>query len=87
MTINYTLIQAAITTAKEIFSQQTTDDLNIMKNHFGKAFDESRIIAEIAVKLILRLGKIQTTTDLRQVSPVDALVFDAEERYRARFGA
>ncbi len=87
MTINYTLMQAAIDTAKDIFSQQTLDELQIMQEHFGKAFDESKIVAEIAVKLILRLGHIKTSMDIRQITPVDGLVHLAEEAYTARYGA
>lgn len=87
MLINSTLLTTAINTAQEIFSQQTADDLDILKTHFGKAYDESKLIAEIAVKLILRIGKVAMVTDARQLSPVDALVFDAEQLYQQRFGA
>ena len=87
MTINYTLMKTAIDTAKEILSQQTADDLRLLTDHFGKAYDESKIVAEIAVKLILRIGKIPTSTDIRQLTPVDGLVFQAETLYSERFGA
>lgn len=87
MTINNTLLQTAISTATEIFSAQTANDLQIIKDHLGSAYDESKIVAEIAVKLILRIGNVAFFTDGRALSPVDALVFDAEQTYRERYGA
>lgn len=86
MQINNTLLTTAITIAKEIFSQQTAEDLTVMKNHFGKAFDESKIVAEIAVKIILRLGNVKHSQDIRALSPVDGLVSQAYETYTQRFG-
>lgn len=86
MTITNTIIRMAIDTAKEIFSQQTADELKILQEHFGKAYDESKIVAEITAKLILRIGKIQTAFDVRHMSPVDDLVVAAEDVYAERFG-
>ncbi len=77
-------LHAAITAAQEIFSQQTADDLHVITEHLGKAYNESTIVAEIAVKLILRVAKIRTEGDARLISPVDALVFDAEELFTSR---
>lgn len=86
MQINNSLLTSAINVAQELFSQQTIEDLEIIKAHFGQAFNESKIIAEIAVKLILRLGKVTYTQDMRTLSPVDDLVMQAYDTYSERFG-
>lgn len=83
--INSTLIQTAIAMAQEIFSQQTAEELQNMKAHFGKAYDEGKILAEIAVKLVLRVGGVDMQAS-RDLSPITALVFDAEHAYRERYG-
>jgi len=85
MKINYELITTAIQTAQAIFNQQTADDLVSLKEHFGKAYGEVSVVSEIAVKLILRIGGVQLVSDGRELSPVDSLVYDAIERYNARY--
>lgn len=87
MPINNTLLTTAINVANEIFSQQTAEEVAVIKDHFGKAFNESKIIAEIAVKIVLRLGKVKHSQDMRSLSPVDDLVLRAYDAYKERFGA
>lgn len=88
MLINQTLLTTAIHVAKQVFAQQTSAELATLKAHRGKTFDESTLVAEIAVKLILRLGGIPTRlADLRVFSPVDALVAQAEQAYRQTYSA
>jgi len=79
------LITSAIRAANDIFSQQTVDDLAIIKQHCGAAYNEAAIVAEIAVKLVLRVAGLKVSQDARAVSPIDALVYDALERYEARY--
>lgn len=85
MLINNTLLTTALDLAQEIFSSQTTDELQELQDHFGKAYHEGKIMAEIAVKLILRIGGIPMQAS-RDLSPVTPLVFDAEKLYRERYG-
>lgn len=87
MQINNTVLTTAINVANEIFSQQTAEDVAVIKDHFGKAFNESKVIAEIAVKIILRLGNVKYSQDMRSLSPVDDLAFRAYDVYTERFGA
>lgn len=65
--------------AKEVFDEQTGEELAAIKNHFGKAYDEAKIIAEIAVKMALRIAGIGEE-DTRSISPVDDLVSRAMQK-------
>jgi len=87
MQINNTLLTTAINVANEIFSHQTAEELAVIKEHFGKAFHDSKVIAEIAVKIILRLGNVKYSQDMRSLTPVDDLAFRAYDVYKERFGA
>ena len=88
MIINQTLIHTAIDLAKELFSQQTREDLAAIVAHAGDAYDEGKLIAEIAVKLVLRLGRVSTDPVLsRSASPVDELVAKIYTAYLDRYGA
>jgi hypothetical protein len=86
MKINQALITSAIAVAHEVFSQQTAADVQRLKDHFGQAYNETKLVAEIAVKLALRLGKIPVEGDLRAISPVIQLEQEAECLYLERFG-
>lgn len=86
MTINYTMIKTAVKVAGEIFCNQTAEDLQTLREHFGKAYNEVNIIAEIAVKLVLRIGNVPTVNETRELSPVDVMVIEAQKEYAARFG-
>jgi hypothetical protein len=83
--INTTLINSALDVAQEVFSKQTGDELQELKDHFGRAYNEGKIMAEIAVKLILRIGGIKMQVS-RDITPITPLVFDAEKLYRERYG-
>jgi hypothetical protein len=87
MRLNQTIITTAIAVAQELFSHQTAEDVQRLKDHFGHAYNEAKIVAEIAVKLALRIGKLPLDTDLRSLSPIDPLVQQAESVYRQRCGA
>lgn len=85
MLINATLINSALEIAQEIFSNQSVEEFQKMQEHFGKAFNETKIVAEIAVKLVLRIGGIEMQAN-RDITPITPLVFDAEKLYRERYG-
>jgi hypothetical protein len=83
--INSKKITVVAQIATEILTQQTAEDLKDIVNHAGKMYAEGELAAEIAVKLMLRVLGIRT--EGRGVSPVDALVSQAEERYRNQYAA
>lgn len=86
MTINAKLITTAVDIVQELFSDDTGEDLQTIKTHFGLAYNEGKVVAETAVKLVLRLADIQTASNnVRDLSPVDVLVNRAEDRYRSRY--
>jgi hypothetical protein len=81
--INSTLINSALDVAQEVFSSRTGDELQGLKEHFGKAYSEIRIVSEIAIKLIMRLTyNIQVS---RELTPITLLVLEAEHTYRTRY--
>jgi hypothetical protein len=84
MNLTPTMLTTALDVAQEIFNQQTGDELQKLKDHFGKAYNEGKIMAEIAVKLILRIGGVPMQAS-RDFSPLTPLVFDAEKTYRERY--
>lgn len=85
MTINTQLITTAIAVVQELFTDPTGADIKNLREHFGAAYNEGKIMAEIAVKLVLRLASITTSADMRALSPVDVLVTHAEDRYRSQY--
>lgn len=63
-----------VNVAKAVFDQQTGEELERMKDHFGKAYDEAKIVAIIAVKMVARIaGLREEPADTRSISPVDVL--------------
>lgn len=48
-----------VNVAQEIFDTQTGEELQDIKEHFGVAFKESKIVAMIAVKLVARIVGIR----------------------------
>lgn len=87
MTINTNTISTAIRVAKEIFSQQTADELTTLKDHFGAAYNEVDAIAMIVGNLVLRIAGVERTIDARTISPLDVLSEHAARVYTERFGA
>ncbi len=74
------MITTAIAVANEIFSEQTVEELDTLKAHFGQAYNEMNLIAELAVKLILRIGGVSVTGS-RKITPITNLLGRAEERF------
>ena len=62
-----------VNVAKSVFDEQTGEELGKIKDHFGKAYNEAKIIAEIATKMVLRIANLPEE-DMRSISPVDDLV-------------
>ena len=79
MDIDTTLLNTATEIAQEVFARQTADELQGLKEHFGKAYSEIRIVSEIAIKLIMRLThNVQVS---RELTPITLLVLEAEHTY------
>lgn len=85
MKINMELIKKAVSVANEVFCESTANELQAMREHYGKAYNELNLIAEIAVKMILRIGGIELVSEGRMLSPADALVMKAEKVYAERY--
>lgn len=83
--LNQQMIENVLQIAKEIASPQTVADLNRIAASVGKIYDEATLAAEIAVKLMLRLARVDVQS--RAVSPADQCVRTAEVRYFNRYGA
>jgi hypothetical protein len=74
MKLNSNSIHATITLVKALLSQETSAEVQALHAHFGAAYDEIEVVAEIVVKLLLRLGRVTLETDARSLTPVDVLV-------------
>jgi hypothetical protein len=62
-----------VNVARAVFAQQTGEELQQIKNHFGKAYDEAKIVALIAVKMVARIAGLKQDPSTRSLSPVDDL--------------
>ena len=68
-------VEYYVNVAKAIFDQQTGEELNTIKTHFGAAYNEARLVALIAVKMFARIAGLQEEASLsRDLSPIDRLV-------------
>lgn len=68
-------VEYYVNIAKAIFDQQTGEELNTIKIHFGAAYNEAKIVALIAVKMFVRIVGLQEESPLsRDLSPIDHLV-------------
>jgi hypothetical protein len=85
MKINIALINKAVSVASEVFCESTGNELQAIRDHYGKAYNELNIIAGIAVKMILRIGGIELVSNARMLTPADALVLKAEKVYNDRY--
>lgn len=65
--------------AKEIFSEQTGEELAAMKDNFGKAYNEEKIVAEIAAGMFKRISGLDEDSS-RCLSPMDRLVEQGLQR-------
>ena len=63
--------------AKAIFDQQTGDELAEIKKHFGAAYNEAKIVALVAVKLLARIAGLKEESQTRTITPMDRLVNQA----------
>ena len=67
-----------VNVAKAIFDQQTGDELAEIKKHFGAAYNEAKIVALVAVKLLARIaGLKEEESQSRTITPMDRLVNQA----------
>lgn len=74
---NYGMYDLAyyVNVAKAIFDQQTGEELADIKAHFGNAYDEAKIVALVAVKMLARIAGLQEEpAATRGMTPVDRLV-------------
>ena len=79
MDIDTTLLNTATEIAQEVFGKQTAEELSKLREHFGKAYSEIRIVSEIAIKLIMRLTYNAQVS--RELTPITLLVLEAEHTY------
>ena len=64
-----------VNVAKAMFDQQTGEELAEIKAHFGQAFNEAKIVATIAVKMLARIAELNEEPDItRDVTLIDRLV-------------
>lgn len=66
-----------VNVAKAIFDQQTGDELAEIKKHFGAAYNEAKIVALVAVKLLARIAGLKEESQTRTITPMDRLVNQA----------
>lgn len=84
MTLNSTTITNILKITKEIFSQQTAEDMQRLKEHFGEAYNRVDIMVSLAVEIGLRLysaGDFST----RAITPLSLMSKEGERLYRERF--
>ena len=66
-----------VNVAKAVFDQQTGDELAEIKKHFGAAYNEAKIVALVAVKLLARIAGLKEESQTRTITPMDRLVNQA----------
>ena len=66
-----------VNVAKAIFDKQTGDELAEIKKHFGAAYNEAKIVALVAVKLLARIAGLKEESQTRTITPMDRLVNQA----------
>ena len=71
-------VEYYVNVAKAIFDKQTGDELAEIKKHFGTAYNEAKIVALVAVKLLARIaGLKEEESQTRTITPMDRLVNQA----------
>lgn len=69
-----------VNVAKAMFDQQTGEELADLKAHFGQAYNEAKLVAIVAVKMLARIAGLCEEDSLsRGASPIDRLVDRAME--------
>ena len=64
-----------VNVAKAIFDQQTGEELADIKAHFGQAYNEAKIVALVAVKMLTRIAGLREEPGTsRGLNLVDRLV-------------
>ena len=64
-----------VNVAKAVFDQQTGEELADIKAHFGQAYNEAKIVATIAVKMLARVAGLKEEPEIsRGLNMVDKLV-------------
>ena len=67
-----------VNVAKAIFDQQTGEELADIKAHFGQAYNEAKIVALVAVKMLTRIAGLREEPGTsRGLNLVDRLVDQA----------
>ena len=66
-----------VNVAKAVFDQQTGEELAEIKKHFGAAYNEAKIVALVAVKLLARIAGLKEESQTRTITPMDRLVNQA----------
>lgn len=67
-----------VNVAKAVFDQQTGEELADIKAHFGQAYNEAKIVALVAVKMLARIaGLREKPVTSRGLNLVDRLVDQA----------
>lgn len=70
-----------VNVAKAIFDQQTGEELASIKQHFGEAYNEAKIVALVAVKMLARIAGLREEPDTsRGFNMVERLVDQAMTR-------
>ena len=70
-------VEYYVNVAKAIFDKQTGDELAEIKKHFGGAYNEAKIVAMVAVKLLARIAGLKEESQTRTITPMDRLVNQA----------
>jgi hypothetical protein len=71
--------------AKEVFSEQTVEEVQQLQEHFDKAYDEAKVVAMIAVTMVARIAHLSQDSHLnttRALDPLDLLVAKGIERLK-----
>ena len=67
-----------VNVAKAIFDQQTGEELADIKAHFGQAYNEAKLVALVAVKMLARIAGLREEPGTsRGLNLVDRLVDQA----------
>lgn len=67
-----------VNVAKAVFDQQTGEELADIKAHFGQAYNEAKIVALVAVKMLARIAGLREEPGTsRGVNLIERLVDQA----------
>ena len=68
--------------AKRVFDKMTGDELHAIKEHFGAAYSEAKIVAILASKMLCRIAGVNEYEGVssRALENIDILLDGAVER-------